>query len=103
MLYCRFLFKSVSLLIPYHSRKKAFEEDLRHYLGEEWRTLPKSPALENYLEHLQELEKDNPTLLMAYVYHLYLGLLSGGQILSKKRKMFGDSELPILLLILLRA
>ncbi|KAL0860499.1 hypothetical protein ABMA27_009875 [Loxostege sticticalis] len=73
-------------------RKSAFEEDLKHYLGEEWQSLPKSAALENYLEHLQDLEKENPTLLMAYVYHLYLGLLSGGQILAKKRKMFGGKN-----------
>ncbi|CAG9792372.1 unnamed protein product [Diatraea saccharalis] len=73
-------------------RKSAFEEDLQHYLGDSWKTLPKSSALENYLEHLQGLEKENPTLLMAYVYHLYLGLLSGGQILAKKRKMFGDKK-----------
>ncbi|CAG4980840.1 unnamed protein product [Colias eurytheme] len=75
-------------------RKHAFEEDLTHYLGNEWHRLPKSAALENYLEHLQSLEKENPQLLMAYVYHLYLGLLSGGQILSKKRKMFGDKTAP---------
>ncbi|XP_026735489.1 heme oxygenase 1 [Trichoplusia ni] len=73
-------------------RKKAFEEDLEHYLGSEWRSIPKAPALENYLEHLQELEKTNPQLLLAYVYHLYLGLLSGGQILAKKRRMFGDGS-----------
>lgn len=72
-------------------RKSVFEADLQHYLGEGWQSLPKSAALENYLEHLQDLEKENPTLLMAYVYHLYLGLLSGGQILAKKRRMFGDS------------
>ncbi|KAJ2938728.1 hypothetical protein O0L34_g3338 [Tuta absoluta] len=71
-------------------RKNAFEEDLTHYLGGNWRSLPKSQALENYLDHLQGLERDNPTMLMAYVYHLYLGLLSGGQILSKKRKVFGE-------------
>ncbi|XP_045518916.1 heme oxygenase 1 [Pieris brassicae] len=71
-------------------RKVAFEEDLAHYLGPDWKSLPKSNALENYLEHLQNLEKENPQLLMAYIYHLYLGLLSGGQILAKKRKMFGD-------------
>ncbi|KAH9643110.1 hypothetical protein HF086_010562 [Spodoptera exigua] len=71
-------------------RKKAFEDDLTHYLGENWRSIPKAMALENYIEHLQELERSNPRLLMAYVYHLYLGLLSGGQILAKKRKMFGD-------------
>ncbi|CAH0714993.1 unnamed protein product, partial [Brenthis ino] len=73
-------------------RKQAFEDDLTHYLGENWRSLPKSLALENYLEHLQNLEKENPKLLMAYVYHLYLGLLSGGQILAKKRNVFGENN-----------
>uniref|UniRef100_A0A2A4K4E4 Heme oxygenase n=1 Tax=Heliothis virescens TaxID=7102 RepID=A0A2A4K4E4_HELVI len=69
-------------------RKKAFEDDLTHYLGENWRSIPKAMALENYIEHLQELERSSPQLLMAYVYHLYLGLLSGGQILAKKRRGF---------------
>ncbi|KAL4716747.1 hypothetical protein ACJJTC_001903 [Scirpophaga incertulas] len=73
-------------------RKTAFEDDLQHYLGDDWRALPKSVALESYLEHLQALEKDNPMMLMVYVYHLYLGLLSGGQILAKKRKMFGGER-----------
>ncbi|XP_041971679.1 heme oxygenase 1 [Aricia agestis] len=73
-------------------RKHAFEEDLYHYLGENWSSLPKSMALENYLEHLHNLEHENPQLLMAYVYHLYLGLLSGGQILAKKRQMFGNKN-----------
>ncbi|XP_075986275.1 heme oxygenase [Anticarsia gemmatalis] len=71
-------------------RKKAFEEDLAHYLGENWKSIPKAMALDNYLDHLQELERSNPRLLLAYVYHLYLGLLSGGQILAKKRRVFGD-------------
>ncbi|XP_045454963.1 heme oxygenase 1 [Melitaea cinxia] len=76
-------------------RKDAFEDDLLHYLGEDWRSTPKSMALENYLEHLQNLERENPKLLMAYVYHLYLGLLSGGQILAKKRSVFGDANSPV--------
>lgn len=73
-------------------RKQTFEDDLTHYLGENWQNLPKSLALENYLEHLQNLEKENPRLLMAYVYHLYLGLLSGGQILAKKRNVLGKND-----------
>lgn len=71
--------------------KQAFEEDLTHYLGD-WRSIPKAAALENYMQHLQDLEKDSPKLLIAYVYHMYLGLLSGGQILSKKRQVFGESK-----------
>ena len=31
-------------------------------------------------------------MLTAYIYHLYMGLLSGGQILSKKRSIFGSSQ-----------
>lgn len=34
---------------------------------------------------LREIEDTDPTLLMAYIYHLYMGLLSGGIILRKKR------------------
>ncbi|KAJ8708375.1 hypothetical protein PYW07_010500 [Mythimna separata] len=73
-------------------RKKAFEEDLAHYLGENWHMIIKPIALENYIEHLEELERSNPRMLMAYAYHLYLGLLSGGQILAKKRRIFGEEN-----------
>lgn len=73
-------------------RKKAFEADLNHYLGPDWKCIEKSSALEKYLEHLRDLEMNKPFLLMAYFYHLYMGLLSGGQILAKKRKMFGDKN-----------
>lgn len=40
-----------------------------------------------YLEHLYDLKKRSPILLLAYVFHLYMGLLSGGQILQKKRSL----------------
>jgi heme oxygenase len=41
--------------------------------------------VKSYLEHLKKIENENPLLLAAYIYHLYMGLLSGGQILAKKR------------------
>lgn len=37
------------------------------------------------MAHLIVINEQNPLLLVAYVYHLYMGLLSGGQILAKKR------------------
>lgn len=40
-----------------------------------------------YLVYLKNLEKTDPDLLIAFVYHLYMGLLSGGQILKKKRQI----------------
>lgn len=36
---------------------------------------------------LREVEDTDPTLLMVYIYHLYMGLLSGGIILRKKRQI----------------
>lgn len=36
---------------------------------------------------LREVEDTDPTLLMAYIYHLYMGLLSGGIILRQKRQL----------------
>lgn len=67
-------------------RTEAFEKDLIHYLGSDWKkTYIIRPAVAKYLSHLQSLERDNPDYLIAYVYHLYMGLLSGGQILKSKR------------------
>ncbi|XP_032521752.2 heme oxygenase 1 isoform X1 [Danaus plexippus] len=77
---------------PVMERKNEFEVDLAEYLGEDWSLLPKSPELENYLQHLKNLERDKPILLLAYIYHLYLGMLSGGQILAKKRNLFGEAD-----------
>ena len=41
---------------------------------------------------LFQVEAENPYLLISYIYHLYMGLLSGGQILAKKRSIFGSSQ-----------
>ena len=50
-------------------------------------------ALVKYIDHLKHIaEEDEPLLLVAYIYHLYMGLLSGGQILSKKRQLFGSDN-----------
>lgn len=80
-------------------RTEAFQKDLDFYLGEDW-TKDYSPreSVTKYLIHLQELERKTPILLIAYIYHLYMGLLSGGQLLSKKRGLmkkfipFGKEE-----------
>lgn len=44
-------------------------------------------SVTKYLMRLREVEDTDPTLLMAYIYHLYMGLLSGGIILRKKREL----------------
>ncbi|XP_026674810.1 heme oxygenase 2 [Ceratina calcarata] len=69
-------------------RTEAFERDLEFYLGKEWKK-DYSPreSVTKYLIHLNEIEKADPILLVAYIYHLYMGLLSGGIILQKKRQL----------------
>lgn len=74
-------------------RTRALEVDLEFYYGEEWdRTYEIRPAVAAYLAHLEKLEKRNPYLLIPYIYHLYMGLLSGGQVLNGKRKLFGKGK-----------
>jgi heme oxygenase len=34
--------------------------------------------------HFRQIEEENPYLLIAYIYHLYMGLFSGGQVLTAK-------------------
>jgi len=74
------------LLIPGMSRTEALETDLAHYLGEGWKDgYVIRPEVGKYLEHLKELDKENPYLLIPYIYHLYMGLFSGGQVLRATR------------------
>ncbi|XP_076644327.1 heme oxygenase isoform X2 [Halictus rubicundus] len=70
------------------SRVKAFERDLDFYLGKGWmRNYSPRDSVVKYLMHLREIEDTDPTLLIAYIYHLHMGLLSGGIILRKKRQL----------------
>jgi heme oxygenase len=67
-------------------RTDAFEKDLSFYLGPDWmKTYKPRKSVTEYLIHLKKLESSDPNQLIAYIYHLYMGLLSGGQILRKKR------------------
>jgi heme oxygenase len=74
------------LCIEGMQRTDAFEKDLSFYLGNDWKkTYKPRNSVIKYLLHLRKLESSDPDQLMAYIYHLYMGLLSGGQILRKKR------------------
>lgn len=78
------------LPIEYH-RTAAFESDLFFYLGENWQEeYEVRESVHKYLHHLEDIRDRDPRLLIAYVYHLYMGLLSGGQILQKKRSLMNN-------------
>lgn len=80
---------------PALKRVPGFEADLTSFYGAEWKRThrPKDrESVRRVLAHLEEIEKSEPILLVAYIYHLYLGLLSGGQILRKKQKLMRASK-----------
>jgi len=75
------------LLIDHMERTQAFEADLAFFFGSNWtENYSVRPEVQVYLDHLRDIEQDNPYLLIPYIYHLYMGLFSGGQILQAKRK-----------------
>lgn len=82
-----------TILPPRYHRAAAFEADIKYYcefVGQDWRQRcdERRKSVADYLAHLDAVRTTEPTLLTAYVYHLYMGLLSGGQILQKKRQLF---------------
>ncbi|XP_074115271.1 heme oxygenase [Cotesia typhae] len=69
-------------------RSQAIEDDLNYYLNKDWlKNYSPRPAVVEYIDHLKKLESKNSILIIAYIYHLYMGLLSGGIILRKKRQL----------------
>lgn len=81
------------LLIPGMARSAAIEADLSHYLGQDWReSYTVRPEVQDYLEHLKNLEKDRPYLLIPYIYHLYMALFSGGQVMKAKRMLMSGGR-----------
>lgn len=76
------------LNIPGLQRTEAFEKDLDYYLGKGWiKNYTPRNSVAKYLLRLREVEDTDPSLLMAYIYHLYMGLLSGGIIIRQKRQL----------------
>merc|ERR1719422_409851 len=76
------------LLIPGMARTQALEADLAHYLGDGWKDdYVVRPEVSAYVDHLKKLDDENPYLLIPYIYHLYMGLFSGGQVLRATRML----------------
>ncbi|KAI8045387.1 hypothetical protein M5D96_001567 [Drosophila gunungcola] len=67
-------------------RTAAFERDFDYFYGSGWRdSYEPRPAVQKYLEHLEKITAQNELLLFAYSYQMYMALMSGGQMLQKKR------------------
>lgn len=71
--------------LPTLCRGAGFEADMQFYLNEEQLAAIKArqargepPELAAYLARLDELEKNDPILLLAYAYHMYMAIFAGG-------------------------
>lgn len=68
------------LYFPELKRVSKLEADLAYYYGEQWRDqIDASPKGVAYVERIQKVAQENPTLLIAHAYVRYMGDLSGGQ------------------------
>jgi heme oxygenase (biliverdin-producing, ferredoxin) len=66
------------------ARTGPLESDLRVLHGPGWRTeLTSGQSAATYARRLQEIDTDQPGLLLAHAYVRYLGDLSGGQMLAR--------------------
>jgi heme oxygenase len=69
--------------MPVLYRTAALADDLRHYHGEAWETLPLTKAITAYVARIEEVSEAEPQFLSAHAYVRYLGDLSGGQMLGQ--------------------
>jgi len=71
-------------------RAPRFQKDMEFYLTSDRRKeleqmvqSGENPVMEEYLQHLDRISKEEPVLILAYIYHEYAGILAGGQIIKK--------------------
>jgi heme oxygenase (biliverdin-producing, ferredoxin) len=70
------------VVIPALFRSTALAADLDQLDGGDWRDLLAEPATGRYVARLEQIEQEDPALLVAHAYVRYLGDLNGGQILK---------------------
>ncbi|ORY86334.1 hypothetical protein BCR37DRAFT_344009 [Protomyces lactucae-debilis] len=78
---------------PLLERTRKIEQDLRFYYGPDADVVMRGPqtrTLQEYVEHIQSIAKQDPVKLLAYSSVMYLALFAGGQIIkSKMVKRYG--------------
>jgi heme oxygenase len=62
-------------------RGPRFRKDIAYYQGTHVIVSPSE--LDEYLQHLKDLEEKQPVALLAYIYHMYMAVFAGGYILKK--------------------
>ena len=71
-------------------RAPGFRKDMEYYLTSDRRTeldqmvqRGENSVMEEFLRHLDRISKEDPVLILAYIYHEYAGILAGGQIIRR--------------------
>ena len=75
--------------IPGMRVSQYIKEDLDAYYGKERKF--SSAAVNTWIAEIRKIRFDQPLLVTAYIYHMYLGLYSGGRILRHKFKLKGKT------------
>eukprot|EP00587_Corethron_hystrix_P009957 CAMPEP_0113316694 /NCGR_PEP_ID=MMETSP0010_2-20120614/11877_1 /TAXON_ID=216773 ORGANISM="Corethron hystrix, Strain 308" /NCGR_SAMPLE_ID=MMETSP0010_2 /ASSEMBLY_ACC=CAM_ASM_000155 /LENGTH=229 /DNA_ID=CAMNT_0000173481 /DNA_START=107 /DNA_END=793 /DNA_ORIENTATION=- /assembly_acc=CAM_ASM_000155 len=83
----------IAALLEDLRRTPKFDEDILFYLGEDGVASIKKKReegipeeLKDYLDHLNDLEREDPLLLVPYIYHLFMAIMAGGYIIKKMVK-----------------
>jgi len=76
--------------IPGIRISEIMKNDLDQFYGKD-RDRSHSSAIKTWISEVRKTRKENPTLMVAYIYHMYLGLYSGGRILRHKFKLPGET------------
>ena len=94
--------KFIYPLLNVMRRAPRFEDDFASLLGSEilvhevmqrrlWTSgdskLYSPPELQSYIDRLRHLSKENPIVLVAYVYHMYSAIFAGGAIVKRMVKL----------------
>ncbi|KAH8307631.1 hypothetical protein KR044_006407, partial [Drosophila immigrans] len=67
-------------------RAASFERDFAYFYGSDWKnSYEPRPAVKEYLAMLESVAAKSEVLLFAYAFQMYMALMSGGQLLQKKR------------------
>ena len=77
-------------LLELMRRAPGFRKDMEYYLTSDRRTeldqmvqRGENSVMEEFLRHLDGISKEDPVLILAYIYHEYAGILAGGQIIRR--------------------
>mmetsp|Transcript_33691 Transcript_33691/g.57091 ORF Transcript_33691/g.57091 Transcript_33691/m.57091 type:complete len:175 (+) Transcript_33691:604-1128(+) len=67
------------------SRAERMKRDLRYFLGADWKSDIKSMpvSVREYVAYIEEVSRERPICLLPYVYHNWMAILAGGQIIRR--------------------